>query len=63
MVNYCPRCDGMVVVDPVFLESAKTACANFMVELIKFANKHKIDHNDMPVLTELATIIREIESL
>lgn len=60
---YCPRCDGMKIVDPAFLEETKGACANFMVELIKFAKKHKIDYTEMPILTELATVIREIENL
>lgn len=60
---YCERCDGMKVIDPEFLESAKGACANFMIELIKFAKQNKLDHRNMPILTELATIIREIESL
>ena len=59
----CPRCNGQHIVDPMFLEETKKACADLMVELVIFAKKHKLDHNNMPVLTEVARVIRELQSL
>jgi len=47
----------------MFLEETKKACADLMVELVIFAKKHKLDHNNMPVLTEVARVIRELQSL
>lgn len=59
----CPRCRGLKTVDPALLEHAQQACAELLKELVIWANESKVDHRKMPVLTELATVIRIIESL
>lgn len=59
----CPRCDGMMVMDPVFGETAVVAFDKLLVELVAFAKKHKLDHNNMPVLAEVGNVLRELKSL
>ena len=53
----------MMVIDPIFGESAITAFDKLTVELVAFARKHKLDHNNMPVLAEVGNVLRELKSL
>lgn len=59
----CPRCDGMIVVDPSFLYQAQTTLDRFLVELVTFAKKHRLDHNNMPILSDLGQVIQELKNL
>jgi hypothetical protein len=59
----CPRCEDMHIIDPIFLEETKAAFAQLTADLVIFAQKHKIDYKDMPILTTVARTIRIIESL
>ena len=59
----CPRCRNLKVVDPFFIEEAKKAFVKLTAELVIFADENKIDHKKMPVLTEVAKVIRIIEML
>lgn len=59
----CPRCEDQHIIDPFFLEEAKTTFAQLTVDLILFAKKRKIDHNDLPILQKVAEAIRIIEVL
>lgn len=59
----CPRCDGMMVMDPMFGEQAIGAFDQLLVELVAFAKKHKLDHTKMPVLAEVGNVLRELKSL
>lgn len=59
----CPRCDGQYIIDPIFVEQAKASVGKLLVELVAFAKKHKLDHNNMPVLGEVGQVIRELENL
>jgi hypothetical protein len=53
----------MTIVDPIFLEETKAAFAQLTVDLVVFCKKKKIDHTDLPILPDIARIIRIIESL
>lgn len=53
----------MHIIDPIFLEEAKASVGQLLVDLILHAKKHKINHNDMPVLASIARTIQIIESL
>lgn len=57
----CPRCHDRKVIDPLFLQEAKNSFIKLMAELVLFAHANKIDHRKMPVLTEVATVIRIME--
>lgn len=59
----CPRCRGLKVVDPGFVEEAQKASAELLAELVIWANENKVDHRKMPVLTRVAKVIRLIEML
>jgi hypothetical protein len=59
----CPRCEDMHIIDPIFLDETKAAFAQLTADLVIFAQKHKIDYKDMPILTTVARTIRIIESL
>ena len=59
----CDRCEDMKIIDPIFLEETKAAFAELTADLVIFAQKHKIDYKDMPILTSVARTIRIIESL
>jgi uncharacterized protein (UPF0212 family) len=59
----CPRCQGMKIVDPSFVEEAQKAFVELMAELVVFANQNKLDHKKMPVLGRVAKVIRIIEML
>ena len=59
----CTRCDGMMVLDPQFGEYAIETVDKLLVELVAFAKKHKLDHNNMPVLYEVGNVIRELKNL
>ena len=59
----CDRCEDMHIIDPIFLEEAKAAVGQLLVDLILHAKRHKINHTEMPVLASIARTIQIIESL
>ena len=59
----CPRCEDQHIIDPIFLDETKATFAQLTADLVIFAQKHKIDYKDMPILTSVARTIRIIESL
>lgn len=59
----CPRCRGLKVVHPSFVEETQKALADLLAELVIWANENKVDHRKMPVLTKIAKAIRNVEML
>ena len=59
----CYRCDNRVVLDTAFIYRLKTAMAQLSSGLVDHAVKYKIDQYQMPVLAEVASVMRIIDTI